>query len=200
MCVLSHFSRGWLFTTLWTAARHAPLSMGFFRQENSPSPHQLPCSCSPLGLKPHTPIGSSLPLCWNYRHHLTWGPCHLHPYLRLLPHHSYLPIVPSSPRSGAPLPSPTHSSPPLNNLNPKHSIAEGRLRRTPPSTDFFSPFSSGSSLLQISQASSPWTPLLNPVAASPPPTLSFSFPSLGITWNAPLTSSPCMSSLLALHP
>ena len=35
MCVhvLSHFSSIWLFVTLWTAARQAPLSMGFSRQE-----------------------------------------------------------------------------------------------------------------------------------------------------------------------
>ena len=29
MCVLSHFNRVQLFATLWTAARQAPLSMGF---------------------------------------------------------------------------------------------------------------------------------------------------------------------------
>ena len=31
--MLSHFSRVWLFATLWTIARQAPLSMGFSRQE-----------------------------------------------------------------------------------------------------------------------------------------------------------------------
>ena len=31
--MLSHFSRVWLFMTLWTIARQAPLSMGFSRQE-----------------------------------------------------------------------------------------------------------------------------------------------------------------------
>ena len=31
-CSLSHFSRVWLFVTLWTLACQAPLSMGFFRQ------------------------------------------------------------------------------------------------------------------------------------------------------------------------
>ena len=31
--VLSHFSCVWLFATLWTVARQAPLSMGFSRQE-----------------------------------------------------------------------------------------------------------------------------------------------------------------------
>ena len=33
MCVLSCFSRAWLFATLWTVAWQAPLSMGFSRQE-----------------------------------------------------------------------------------------------------------------------------------------------------------------------
>ena len=31
VCVLSHFSRALLFATLWTEARQAPLSMGFFQ-------------------------------------------------------------------------------------------------------------------------------------------------------------------------
>ena len=33
MCMLSHFSHVQLFATLWTVAYHAPLSMGFLRQE-----------------------------------------------------------------------------------------------------------------------------------------------------------------------
>ena len=33
MCMLSHFSHVELFVTLWTIALHAPLSMGFSRQE-----------------------------------------------------------------------------------------------------------------------------------------------------------------------
>ena len=46
-CMLSHFSRVWLFVTLWTVARQAPLSMGFPRQEYwsglpFPSPGDLP--------------------------------------------------------------------------------------------------------------------------------------------------------------
>ena len=46
-CVLSHFSRVWLFATLWTVARQTPLSMGFCRQEYwsglpCPSPVDLP--------------------------------------------------------------------------------------------------------------------------------------------------------------
>ena len=47
MCVSSHFSRVWLFVTLWTVAHQAPLSMGFFRQEYwsglpCPAPGDLP--------------------------------------------------------------------------------------------------------------------------------------------------------------
>ena len=47
VCVLSRFSHVWLFVTLWTIARQAPLSMGFSRQEYwswspFPSPGNLP--------------------------------------------------------------------------------------------------------------------------------------------------------------
>ena len=47
MRVLSHFSRVWLFATLWTVAHQAPLSMGFSRQEYwsgwpCPPPGDLP--------------------------------------------------------------------------------------------------------------------------------------------------------------
>ena len=47
LCVLSHFSRVWLFVTPWTVACQAPLSMGFPRQEYwselaVPSPWDLP--------------------------------------------------------------------------------------------------------------------------------------------------------------
>ena len=46
-CVLSHFSHVWLFGTLGTVARQAPLSMEFSRQEHwsglpFPSPGDLP--------------------------------------------------------------------------------------------------------------------------------------------------------------
>ena len=46
-CVLSHFSHVWLSVTPWTVARQAPLSMGYFRQEDwgglsRPSPEDLP--------------------------------------------------------------------------------------------------------------------------------------------------------------
>ena len=33
VCMLSHFSRVWLFATLWTVAYQTPRSMGFPRQE-----------------------------------------------------------------------------------------------------------------------------------------------------------------------
>ena len=47
VCVLSHFSCVQLFTTLWTVAYQAPLSMGFPRQEYwsglpCPPPGDLP--------------------------------------------------------------------------------------------------------------------------------------------------------------
>ena len=47
VCMLSHFSCVWLFATLWTVARQAPLSMGFFRHEHwngllCPTPGDLP--------------------------------------------------------------------------------------------------------------------------------------------------------------
>ena len=43
MCVPSHFSCAQLFATSWTAACQAPLSMGFFRQEDwSGSPFPSP--------------------------------------------------------------------------------------------------------------------------------------------------------------
>jgi len=46
-CVLNHFSCIWLFATLWTVTRQAPLSMGFCRQEYwsglpCPPPGDLP--------------------------------------------------------------------------------------------------------------------------------------------------------------
>ena len=44
-CLLSCFSRVWLCVTLWTVAHHAPLSMGFSREEYW---NGLPCP--PLGI------------------------------------------------------------------------------------------------------------------------------------------------------
>ena len=47
MCMLSNFSHVWLFATLWTVARQAPLSVEFSRQEYwswfpCPPPRDLP--------------------------------------------------------------------------------------------------------------------------------------------------------------
>ena len=55
-CVLSHFSRVRVFSTLSTVAHQAPLSMGFSRQEYwselpFPSPGDLP----DLGIEPSSP-------------------------------------------------------------------------------------------------------------------------------------------------
>ena len=55
VCVLSRFSRVWLFVTPWTVAHQAPLSMGFSRQEYwsglpCPPPGDLP---NP-GIKPRS--------------------------------------------------------------------------------------------------------------------------------------------------
>ena len=49
VCMLSHFNCVWLFATLWSVARQAPLSMAFYRQEYwngllSPLPGNLPNS------------------------------------------------------------------------------------------------------------------------------------------------------------
>ena len=52
-CVLSHFSRVWLFTTLWTVAHQAPLSVRFSRQEYwSGSPCPPSGSLPDLGIEP----------------------------------------------------------------------------------------------------------------------------------------------------
>ena len=54
MCMLSHFSRVWLFATPWTVAHQAPLSMGFSRQE-----YRSALSCPPPGNLLHPGIGSA---------------------------------------------------------------------------------------------------------------------------------------------
>ena len=75
--VLSRFSHVWLFATLWTIVRQAPLSMGFTRQEHwrqlpFPSPGDLPdpgiepasiASPALVGVlpgKPHSNVTSAL--------------------------------------------------------------------------------------------------------------------------------------------
>ena len=47
VCVLSHFSRVWLFATLWTITHQAPLSMGFSKHE-----YWSGLLCSPPGVLP----------------------------------------------------------------------------------------------------------------------------------------------------
>ena len=54
-CMLSHFSRVWLFVTSWTVAHQAPPSMGFSRQKcwnglPCPPPGDLPTQGSNPGL------------------------------------------------------------------------------------------------------------------------------------------------------
>ena len=50
--MLSHFSRVWLFVTLWTIAHQAPLSMGFSRQEYwSGLPFPPPGNCPGIHLQ-----------------------------------------------------------------------------------------------------------------------------------------------------
>ena len=51
VCVLSHFSHVQVFVTLWTIAHHAPLSMGFSRQE-----YWSGLSCPPTGDLPNPGI------------------------------------------------------------------------------------------------------------------------------------------------
>ena len=60
-CVLSCFVRDRLFATLWTVAHHAPLSMGFSRQEYwSGLPCSPPGDLSNPGIKPASPMTPSL--------------------------------------------------------------------------------------------------------------------------------------------
>ena len=58
MYMLNCFSHVRLFATLWTAAREAPLSMGFSRQEywsGLPFPFLSPGDLSNPGIKPRSP-------------------------------------------------------------------------------------------------------------------------------------------------
>ena len=54
MCVISHFSRIWLFATLWTVAHQASLSIGFSRQD-----YWSGLLCSPPGNLPNPGIEPS---------------------------------------------------------------------------------------------------------------------------------------------
>ena len=54
VCMLSHFSRVWLFGILWTIVHQAPLFMGFSRQKYwSGLPCPLPGDLPHPGIKPH---------------------------------------------------------------------------------------------------------------------------------------------------
>ena len=56
VCMLSCFSRVWLFVTPWTVAHQAPLSMEFSRQEYcSGLPFPSPGDLSNPGIKPKSP-------------------------------------------------------------------------------------------------------------------------------------------------
>ena len=64
--VLGHFSRVWLFPTLWTVAHQVPLSVGFSRQEYwsgmlCPPPRDIP-RIKPVSLSFLALAGDSLPL------------------------------------------------------------------------------------------------------------------------------------------
>ena len=60
-CMLSCFSRVWLFTILWSAACQAPLSMGFSRQEYwSRLPCSFPGDLPDPGIEPLSPMAPEL--------------------------------------------------------------------------------------------------------------------------------------------
>ena len=67
MCMLSHFSRVWLFVTPWTVAHQAPLSMEFSRQEYwNGLPYPPPGNLPDLGLKPVSLMSSALASVFSY--------------------------------------------------------------------------------------------------------------------------------------
>ena len=60
-CMLSCFSRVWLFATQWTIIHQAPLSMGFSRQEHcSGLPRPPPGDFRHPGIKPASPVTPAL--------------------------------------------------------------------------------------------------------------------------------------------
>ena len=61
MCVLRCFRHVQLFVTLWTVAHHAPLSMGFSRQEYwSRLPFPFSGDLPNPGIKPMSPVAPAL--------------------------------------------------------------------------------------------------------------------------------------------
>ena len=70
-CMLSHFSRVWLFATLWTIAHQPPLSMGFSRQEYwSGLPFPPPGKSSPPGVQTSVSYVSCIARRVLYHQHL----------------------------------------------------------------------------------------------------------------------------------
>ena len=62
-CMLSHFSRVWLFANLWTLIHQAPLPMGFSRQEYwSELPCPTPGDLPDPGIEPKSPADCVLQL------------------------------------------------------------------------------------------------------------------------------------------
>ena len=100
-CVLSHFSHVWLYSTLWTVACQAPLSVGFSRQEYwSGSPCPPPGDLPNVGIKPAFLSSSAMAggffttIAWEAHHVLVlysfmWSniipfyelPCYLYPFV-----------------------------------------------------------------------------------------------------------------------
>ena len=88
-CLLSCFSHVWLFVTLWTIVRQAPLSMEFSRQEYW---RGLPCpppgELSDPGIEPESPAAPALQVDYLLLSHW-WSPDQL--ILSHLPQSSLLP-------------------------------------------------------------------------------------------------------------
>ena len=71
VCVLSHFGRVWLYATLWTVARQAPLSMGLSRPEYwSGLPYPPPRDLADPGIEPLCLMSPALSATWE-----TWCIC-----------------------------------------------------------------------------------------------------------------------------
>ena len=75
VCMLSRFSRVWLFETLWTVAHQVPVSLGFSRQEYWSG---LPCPATrnfpDLGLEPSSLLVSCIGRQVHYHEHHLGSP------------------------------------------------------------------------------------------------------------------------------
>ena len=68
VCMLSCFSRVWLFVIPWTVARHAPLSVGFSRQEYWSGCYSLLQRIFPAqGSNPGLPHCRQIPCCLSHQ-------------------------------------------------------------------------------------------------------------------------------------